>query len=454
MTKNYIDYSNTIIYKIFCKDSTITELYVGHTTNFVQKKHTHKQCCIDNTSKKLYKLNNFIRNNGGWINWKMEIIECFNCTSQYEAIQKEHEYCILLKATLNNPEQLLLKKIIQSPIKPQIQNNYKYCCNQCKYNTNFKKDYIKHLLTPKHIRESSIEVHDPTIVSNPNIINYIVIPHQESTNIESHHNARDDSINEDDESPLFTSQENEINTFVSNDCINGTNNEPQINEMMYKLFEMFFAKMTKSMTESNQELKQTILDQQATITELANKPSIVNNTNNGTINTTVFLNVNCKDAMTLNSYLNVIKVEPAHIFLMLKEGSCAGFCEILKSSMNKIKITDRPIHCTDAKRNAHWVKHETGWEKENENKSIKRVCDRIKYESGQTAMAIIHADPEYRIMNTDKNETMIQLMTAAVGGNVSGGQNAIDATIIKYAEEKVINLTKDKMTQAIKNDGP
>ena len=68
MPKIEIDYSNTIIYKITCKDPNITDVYVGHTTNFVQRKHAHKQSCINNKSSnhkcKLYEV---IRNNGGWM---------------------------------------------------------------------------------------------------------------------------------------------------------------------------------------------------------------------------------------------------------------------------------------------------------------------------------------------------------------------------------------------------
>jgi predicted GIY-YIG superfamily endonuclease len=67
MTKIEIDYSNTINYKITCKNPDITDVYVGHTTNFVQRKHSHKQSCINNKatnySCKLYEV---IRANGGW----------------------------------------------------------------------------------------------------------------------------------------------------------------------------------------------------------------------------------------------------------------------------------------------------------------------------------------------------------------------------------------------------
>ena len=45
MQKAEADYSNTLFYKIFCKDVSITDLYIGHTTNFVQRKSAHKQSC-------------------------------------------------------------------------------------------------------------------------------------------------------------------------------------------------------------------------------------------------------------------------------------------------------------------------------------------------------------------------------------------------------------------------
>ena len=62
MPKKDIDYSNTIIYKIICNNATITDLYVGHTTNFVQRKSLHKSAC--NNLKNNLRLYKKIRENG------------------------------------------------------------------------------------------------------------------------------------------------------------------------------------------------------------------------------------------------------------------------------------------------------------------------------------------------------------------------------------------------------
>ena len=93
MPKTEIDYSNTIFYKIYCKDESINELYIGHTTNFVQRKHAHKNSCNNEKSPcyplKVYKT---IRENGGWNNWTMDIIAFHNCKDSYEARKTEQEY--------------------------------------------------------------------------------------------------------------------------------------------------------------------------------------------------------------------------------------------------------------------------------------------------------------------------------------------------------------------------
>ena len=179
MTKLEIDYSNTIIYKISCKDSNITDVYVGHTTNFVQRKHSHKQNCINEKSSSYsFKLYKTIRSNGGWDNWKMEIVDFFNCKDQYEARKKEQEYFELLNSTLNSIEPIPKQKICNKKVKEslfycetcniycattklfEIHNHTKhmtcsdslnkYYCQQCNYFTSKKTNYTKHLSTNKH----------------------------------------------------------------------------------------------------------------------------------------------------------------------------------------------------------------------------------------------------------------------------------------------------------------
>ena len=200
MPKVEIDYSNTIIYKITCKDPNITDVYVGHTTNFVQRKHAHKQSCINvkslNHNCKLYQV---IRNNGGWSNWCMEIVHFCNCNDHYEARKKEQEYFELLHATLNSiepmpkpkatPEKNIKENIpkqkyycdickvtfqnlnlmeihnktnkhIKKELSTELstESSSKYHCEICDFKSSKQSNYSKHILTAKHLEASKINV--------------------------------------------------------------------------------------------------------------------------------------------------------------------------------------------------------------------------------------------------------------------------------------------------------
>jgi hypothetical protein len=91
------DYSNTIIYKLCCKDPSITEIYVGHTTNFIKRKCAHK---VDCKTKSFY-VYQFIRDHGGFENWDMVEVCRVDCLDKRDASKVERKYVEELRATLN-----------------------------------------------------------------------------------------------------------------------------------------------------------------------------------------------------------------------------------------------------------------------------------------------------------------------------------------------------------------
>ena len=130
MPKVDIDYSNTLFYKIYCLDPSVNDMYIGHTTNFVQRKHAHKQGC-KNTRSSNYncKLYNFIRANKGWDNWNMEIIAFHNCDDHFSARKIEQKYFEEYNATLNSIAPLPPPK--QKPVlQPKKEKEILYC-NTC-----------------------------------------------------------------------------------------------------------------------------------------------------------------------------------------------------------------------------------------------------------------------------------------------------------------------------------
>jgi len=102
MPRKEINYLNTIIYKIVCNDLNVKDTYVGHTTDFIKRKATHKSHCInENDTKHNLKVYKMIRDNGNWNNWSMIEIEKYPCGDSNEACSRERYWYELLNANMN-----------------------------------------------------------------------------------------------------------------------------------------------------------------------------------------------------------------------------------------------------------------------------------------------------------------------------------------------------------------
>jgi hypothetical protein len=85
------------IYKICCDDCP-DFVYVGSTKAFRERKRNHKKNYNNMIDRKIY---NTIRENGGWDNWRMVILEECGEISFTEARIKEEEHRAKLNANLN-----------------------------------------------------------------------------------------------------------------------------------------------------------------------------------------------------------------------------------------------------------------------------------------------------------------------------------------------------------------
>ena len=103
MPRKAIDYKKVIIYKLVCNDLSVKDLYIGHTTDFTNRKKLHKQCSLNPTnSKHNYKVYKMIRENGDWNNWSMIEIEKYPCNDENEARSRERYWYEVLNANMNS----------------------------------------------------------------------------------------------------------------------------------------------------------------------------------------------------------------------------------------------------------------------------------------------------------------------------------------------------------------
>ena len=158
------DYTKSVIYRIVCKDLSITDCYVGSTTNFKSRKACHKYTCTNPNSKDYNaKVYQFITEHGGWENWSMIMVEEFPCDNKLQLERKERETIENLKPTLNciiptrtDKEYRLDNKEKIKEQKKQYREtnnetiNEKIGCRACKCMV-LKRQFIRHTKSKKHI---------------------------------------------------------------------------------------------------------------------------------------------------------------------------------------------------------------------------------------------------------------------------------------------------------------
>ena len=88
-----------------------------------------------------------------------------------------------------------------------------------------------------------------------------------------------------------------------------------------------------------------------------------NNTTNNQFNLNVFLNEDCKNAFTFKDVIESIVCTVDDLDRLIVDGYAATVIRKILESMQDMTITERPIHCTDLRRNTVCVKNATGWEK-------------------------------------------------------------------------------------------
>jgi hypothetical protein len=436
MPKTDIDYSTTIIYKITCKSPDVNEVYVGHTTNFVQRKYAHKQSCINNkTTNYNCKLYQMIRKHNGWDNWNMEIVNFFNCKDGYEARQKEQEYFVLLKATLNSIEPLSKPKPNNVTINVKKCKEKKiYFCEHCKTRCSNEDTFNKHNETRKHkkIISGQKTLTEAVHTKNSNIFvcekcDFKCCRKTEyKRHLETIKHKRVTKSNK-------KTPKDESNTFV---CICGktykyrpglakhkrtcvavnTSMETTIpvleikeTEIYKKMHEHIDNKTDKELKDLVKELIKQNSELVKTINEIVPKIGTTNNiTNNNTnFNLNVFLNEKCKDALNISDFIESLKITLEDLDFSNKNGMVRGISNLMIKGLKELDIHKRPIHCTDAKRDIIYIKDKEKWEKDDNHSKIKNTIVKVANKERNSLYLWVEKNPNW----FDTEATQIEYLT-------------------------------------------
>lgn len=198
--------------------------------------------------------------------------------------------------------------------------------------------------------------------------------------------------------------------------------------------------LVMELIKNNKELQHIILEQHTTLNNLikngiSNTSNSHNNSNNKTFNLNLFLNETCKDAMNIMEFVDSIKLQLTDLEKVGELGYTEGISNIITTNLKALEVTQRPVHCTDKKRETIYVKDDDRWEKEDDNNSkLRKAIKQIANKNIKLLPQFREKYPDYSNSSSKISDRYDHIVIEAMGGT---GNNDLEK------ENKIIhNISK------------
>jgi hypothetical protein len=308
---------------------------------------------------------------------------------------------------------------------PKVANTFH--CESCDYSCRKQSDYTKHLNTSKHKNRTILNDLEQKISDNRQYMcKYCNKSYKVRNSLWYHEKKCQTEICDDIISEEAPKNMDNIQNTEKND--------------IYEL--------VKYLMKENSELKNMMMEQQSLVLEIAknsgNNNNNTTNSHNKTFNLQIFLNETCKDAMNIMDFVEQIVLNLNDLEETGRLGFAEGISKMILSRLKNLDITQRPIHCSDLKRETLYIKDENKWEKEEETKpKLKKAVKEIAGKNMKQIKDWQQKHPDYNDPESKTSDKyMNMIMNVMAGGTEEEMIDNYEKVIKNIVKETTINKEK------------
>jgi hypothetical protein len=290
--------------------------------------------------------------------------------------------------------------MLPTKISPKIP--YKFICESCDYNCSKLSEYNKHLLTAKH-----------SILQNP-------IPIKTTFDCSCGKKYKHSST-------LYAHRKKCIKEKKQDTIILENNTLEQ--------------QLIQHLLKENSEFKQLMVEQNKQMIELAKNAGHNTTNNNQQFNLNFFLNETCKNAMNIMDFVNQLQIKNNDLEETGRLGFANGISRIFINGLKQINIPDRPIHCSDFKRETLYIKNNNEWNKETDEKIIlTNAIKQVTHKNMKQITEWTKTHPEYKVSSSKVNDKYLKIVSESMSGSTEDETNKNYSKIVKnILKETVID---------------
>ena len=267
-----------------------------------------------------------------------------------------------------------------------------YLCETCDYKCFNKTHYTKHLSTAKHANRYKMVTNDYKSVPNANTC--------ECGKTYKHRQG------------LYAHKK----VCVQNNIVPAPDvGNTDISTLVFELL-----KSNNHLQQQNQEFQRQSQEFQRQLLEICkngtNHITTNNNSNNQAFNINVFLNDICKDAINFTDFINSLTVSREELMNTGNVGFVDGVSKILIDTLKQLGVHERPIHCTDLKREIMYIKDDNKWNKEDTDTKVREAIAMITIQSMKTLHGWKETNLDYKDSKSDFSKLCIPMQMYSVAG--------------------------------------
>ncbi len=314
-----------------------------------------------------------------------------------------------------------------------------YCCEKCDYNTSRKSSFNKHIITAKHTQLTQGDASEQESCKKQLYICQNCNKVYMSRNGLWKHNK------------LCTEQQTSQELVI-------IEKEKPIQPELSLVME-FVKQQLNDHVESNkinQEIQKQSLDNQMQMFQqmmelMKQQCATTNNINNGQINNNthfnlqIYLNETCKNAMTVNQFLDYLQPTVEELEATAHLGYVEGISRIIMRGFKNLEEHELPFHCSDLKREHIYVKNpDEEWVEEKDEKPLLLLfIKEVARKNFNNISAWQKKNPNWSNYHSKQNDMFMKILNNAVSGGTEEEQQANYEKIMKnIMKNTVIDKSK------------
>ncbi|AET72928.1 hypothetical protein PGAG_00038 [Phaeocystis globosa virus 12T] len=192
-------------------------------------------------------------------------------------------------------------------------------------------------------------------------------------------------------------------------------------------------KHSKEMLEQNEKQMEVLTTTFKDMASNMGNNNTTNNTNNQ-FNINMFLNEECKDAINMSDFIKSIQVSLDQLQYTTNNGLGKGITKVIMDNMNKLSKYERPLHCSDLKRETIYIKDNDKWEKDTNKEKLKKAINKTSNKNYTALTEWTKENPTF--MKQDDKQLFYAKSMSAMGKPITGVEDKIIKSICKDNQVK------------------